>query len=396
MRTMSRPRLELGTWGKITRTEISEDKWRARARFRDFTGRTKQREAYGDSGAKAERNLLKTLRAEVESAGDSITGNTTVTALSKIWLTDPDLTNNCSEQTIERYTDSLEHHILPALGEYRLMEVTVSRVDRFLRTMAATTPGLAKTARTVLNGMFKLAVRHDALRSNPVRDVRLPTKRKKPVQALTVDEVTALREGLRNWQDGTGYRGPRRGSELLDVVDVMFGTGLRISEVLALRWGDVDLGEHPTLTVSGTLVYLKSKGLFRQSHTKTSSGFRILTLPAFAVEVLLRRSVEMIPTETNAVFPSGAGTWKWPNNYRRTLREALKAMENDGGISPHVFRKSVATLIDAEATLEAAAAVLGHSGTAVTSKHYVAKASAAPDMSSILNQFGQNQNEKDG
>lgn len=183
---------------------------------------------------------------------------------------------------------------------------------------------------------------------------------------------------------------------MLDVVDVMLGTGLRISEVLALRWEDVDPGEHPTLTVSGTLVDLKKKGLQRQSHTKTSSGFRILTLPAFAVEVLGRRRLNMIPTETNAVFPSGAGTWKWPNNYRRTLRDALKTIEGQGGISPHVFRKSVATLIDAEATLEAAAAVLGHSGTAVTSRHCVAKAAAAPDMSAILDRFGRVRNEKDG
>lgn len=393
---MSRPRLELGTWGKITRTEVADGKWRARARFRDFTGKTKQVEAYGPSGAKAERKLLANLRAQIESAGDAITGNTTVTALSKIWLTDPDLTNNCTEQTIERYTDSLNQHVLPALGEYLLMEVTVSRVDRFLRTLAESTPGVAKTARSVLNGMFKLAVRHDAMRSNPVRDVRLPSRPKKAVEALTVDEVGALREGLAKWQDGTGYRGPRRGTDLLDVVDVMLGTGLRISEALALRWDDVDLGEHPTLTVSGTLVYLKRKGLRRQSHAKTASGFRILTLPAFAVEVLGRRRLEMIPTETNAVFPSGAGTWKWPNNYRRTLRDALKTIEGQGGISPHVFRKSVATLIDAEATLEAAAAVLGHSGTAVTSRHYVAKAATAPDMSSILDRFGQTRNEKDG
>lgn len=310
---MPRPRLELGTWGKITRTEIADNKWRARARFRDFTGRTKQREAYGESGAKAERNLLKSLRNEVESAGDTITGSTTVTALSKIWLADPDLTENCTAQTVERYTDSVNQHVLPALGVYMLMEVTVSRVDRFLRNLAASTPGLAKTARSVLNGMFKLAMRHDAIRSNPVRDVRLPSKPKRPVEALTVDEVSALREGLRGWQEEAGYRGPRRGSDLLDVVDV-----------------------------------------------------------------LLRRRVEAIPTETNAVFPSGKGTWKWPNNYRRSLREALKTIEDGGGISPHVFRKSVATLIDAEATLEAAAAVLGHSGTAVTSTHYVKKATAAP------------------
>lgn len=120
-------------------------------------------------------------------------------ALSKIWVADPHLTETCTEQTTERYRDSLDHHVFPALGGYLLMEVTVSRVDRFLRTLAESTPGLAKTARTVLNGIFKLAVRHDAIRSNPVRDVRLPSKPKKAVEALTFDEVGVLREGLRKW-----------------------------------------------------------------------------------------------------------------------------------------------------------------------------------------------------
>ena len=393
---MPRPRLELGTWGRITRKEIAENRWRARARFRDFTGKTKQREAYGASGAKAERNLLRALRSEVDSAGDSIAGSTTVTALSKLWLADPDLTENCTAQTVERYTDSLNRHVLPALGEYMLMEVTVSRVDRFLRNLAVVDAGEREDREVSAQRHVQAC---GSSRRCPVESgagLRLPSKPKKPVAAMSVDEVGALREGLRAWQDGVGYRGPRRGSDLLDVVDVMLATGLRISEVLALRWGDVDLGDQPTLTVSGTLVYLKKKGLLRQSHTKTSSGFRILTLPAFAVEVLLRRSVEAIPTESNAVFPSGKGTWKWPNNYRRTLRAALKDIESDGQISPHVFRKSVATLIDAEATLEAAAAVLGHSGTAVTAKHYVKKATAAPDMSEILDRFGKNRNEKDG
>lgn len=87
---------------------------------------------------------------------------------------------------------------------------------------------------------------------------------------------------------------------------------------------------------------------------------------------------------------------KWPNNYRRALRAALKEMENASDITPHVFRKSVATLIEAEATLEAAAAVVGHSGTGATSAHYEAKAATAPDVSSILDQFGGKRNEKDG
>lgn len=84
------------------------------------------------------------------------------------------------------------------------------------------------------------------------------------------------------------------------------------------------------------------------------------------------------------VFPTSAGTLWDPHNLRRALRDALKAIEGFAWLTPHVFRKSVATLIDAEATLEAAAAILGHSRASVTSAHYIAKAATAPDMSSIL------------
>ncbi|GAA1524403.1 tyrosine-type recombinase/integrase [Brevibacterium permense] len=285
-------------------------------------------------GAKAERKLLANLRARVESAGDTITGNTTVTSLGKIWTESLQGSDDHTEQTLERYESIVEKIIGPALGEYLIIEATVSRVDQFLRALAGKTPGRAKTTKSVLTSMFDLAVRHDALRTNPVREVRLPARKRKPVKALTIDEASELREGLRKWQGAEGVKGPRRSAELLDVVDVMLGTGMRIGEVLALRWSDVDLGDHPSLTVTGTLVPIKDKGLNRQGHAKTASGYRVLTLPTFVVDVLLRRSVEALPTETNAVFPSGAGTWKWPNNYRRSLRAALKELETTTSITP--------------------------------------------------------------
>ena len=54
----------------------------------------------------------------------------------------------------------------------------------------------------------------------------------------------------------------------------------------------------------------------------------------------------------------------------------------------HTFRKTVATLVDRHSGTEDAAAVLGHSGTAVTSKHYVQRASVAPDASAALEVIG--------
>lgn len=238
--------------------------------------------------------------------------------------------------------------------------------------------------------MFGLAARHDAITHNPVRETKLPARQRPAVIALSLDEVQALRRGVYAWQTEPGTHGPKRAPDLLDLVDVLLGTGLRIGEVCALRWDDVDLGaEHPSIVVSGTVVRVKGKGLTRQAHPKTSSGFRRLILPAFVVETLFRRQVEAQPNPWNVVFPSAAGTLRDPHNVRRQWRDARTAAGFEW-VSPHTFRKTVATLVDRSRDTESAAALLGHSGTAVTHAHYVQKMHEAPDLSNVLSQLGAN------
>ena len=53
-------------------------------------------------------------------------------------------------------------------------------------------------------------------------------------------------------------------------------------------------------------------------------------------------------------------------------------------MTPHTFRKTVATLIDKEADTKSAAAQLGHASEQVTDTYYVAKPVLAPDVSEIL------------
>ncbi len=56
-------------------------------------------------------------------------------------------------------------------------------------------------------------------------------------------------------------------------------------------------------------------------------------------------------------------------------------------MTPHVFRKSVATLIDRQYSSKDAAAQLGHSGAAITEKHYIAGAAESPDLTRAHEQF---------
>jgi hypothetical protein len=145
--------------------------------------------------------------------------------------------------------------------------------------------------------------------------------------------------------------------------------------------------ERPTLTICGTLFYVKGKDFFRQEWTKSDAGYRMIVLPRFAVGMLLARKLVASDNPNDAIFASRHDTWLSPNNVRRQWRQA-RAETSLEWVTPHTFRKTVARLIDKEADTKSAAAQLGHASQEVTDKYYIAKPVLAPDVSEILQQLG--------
>lgn len=378
---MPRPPLALGSWGKINRTEVEPGRFKARCRFRDFDGHTRLVEAWGKSGAAAERALVLALMDRSAPSGDDITGNTRLSELAVVWLHEIER-SNLAANSRARYRELVERHITPGVGGLTIREATVGPLDRFIRAVADNTgAATAKGARTVLSAMLGLAARHDAAPRNVVRDTSPVSSARKPIRALTEREVRILRAQLAADKVAVG-------AVLPDLVDFMLGTGVRIGEALALRWADLDLGsEVAIVTITGTVVRIAGQGLTIQDHPKTAAGRRRLMLPPFAVAVLMRRQVDQL--EANAwdlVFPSSVGTLREPQNVHRQWRGA-RNRAGFGWVSPHTFRKSVATAIGL-GNLRAAADQLGHSGTAVTERHYVQRTGSGPDARDILESFG--------
>jgi len=377
---MARPPLGIGTYGTITRTETSPGKWRARTRYRDHDGVTRLVERYGATGAAAERALKAALRDRARPAGGyEITGDTTITDLGTAWISSISRTGKVSPQTIEKYARTVRKHVVPALGGVRINEISVGKLELFLTTVEA--DGTARWCRVCLTGMFSMAARHDAIGQNPVRETSTRDRPATEIRALTLEEVALLRKNIATWS-GSNTMGPPRGDDLAELVDVLLGTGLRIGEALALQWPDVDLDSKiPTITVAATIVSVGGT-YFRQETAKTKAGHRAVVLPTFVVDALRRQRDRDLPTENKLVFPSTRGGPRSPNNVRRQLRQARG--EELGWVTPHTLRKTTATFIDRAVGVDAAAAQLGHSGTRVTTAHYVQRAAIAPDLRDAL------------
>lgn len=386
---MPRPPLQVGTWGKISRDQVQPGAWRAMARFRDFDGITRKVEARGATGAKAERQLISAMTDRAMPAGEDITADTRISALAVVWWAEfQDLDRALN--TRRRYEDIKDGYIIPGIGGLRIREATVSTLDRFLKTIRTKHGNAtAKLCKTVLSGMLGLAARHGALDGNPLRDVATIPTNDKEVRALTLQEVIALRAGLRQWEIDKKQGGRYPTVDMLDVVDVMLATGCRIGEAMAIRWPDVDLkSEKPTLTINGTVVPERGKGLIIQEHPKSTNSRQRYFLPPFAVEMLLRRQVsQLVGNPHDVVFPSATGTLRDPNNFGKQWRNARDALSFKW-VTPHTFRKTVGTLLADSQGMAVASAQLGHSSEAVTSKHYVQKTHQAPDMTEALQAFG--------
>jgi len=137
------------------------------------------------------------------------------------------------------------------------------------------------------------------------------------------------------------------------------------------------------LTVSGTIKTETGKGTYRKPTPKSDSSRRTVVLPRFAAELLRVRREFATPNENDAVFTTRNGTFHQVVNVERRWRQIRKDTGYEW-VTPHTFRKTVATLISEATTSELASRQLGHSSSQVTLDHCIAKPPVSADLSELL------------
>jgi integrase len=371
---MSRERLAVGTFGEIGFLPAPGGRVIARARYRDWDGTTRQVQATAASEALAERALKVkfSTRSLFQPATSSLTPDSLLSDLVVYWLDDLDLEGRLARRTRQLYERNMRTLVLPALGNLTLREIGVARCDHFLKQLARQSYSRAKHARVVLRLALSLAVRHEVLLRNPMDHVSRLHRPPSTPDALTTVEVTAIRAAISLWEAGRAVSGPKPDGQLGAIVEVTLGTSARIGEVLAIRRRDVDITSSvPSIRIAGTIVSNKGEPSQRQDHPKTAKSRRTVAIPSFTAEAVRRRLAILEDSSLDSLlFCSREGTALSTNNVRRQLR---RVMEISGitGVTPHAFRRTVATAINELAGVELAAELLGHTDPRITIQHYI-------------------------
>jgi integrase len=385
-----RPRTDIGTFGEIRTAKAGSGRVQAMTRFRDSDGRLRRVSTTGATKAAAVAALKRKLagRESFGDMGEGVTADTPFPTLAQLWLEEVQMDPNLSEGTKEIYERQLRTLLMPAFEHFTVREITVARVERFLKRQHARSYARAKLSKVMLNLLMKFAMRHEAIRTNPVAATTPLRKPPAPPKALTMAELEAIRHAAATWRTGPNMQGPKPDGQVGDIIEVMLGSSARIGEALALRRCDVDMTvSPPTVQFRGTVVVRKATGVQRQEAPKTDHSNRTVAIPQFAAEVI-RKRLALTPDgdPEHLLFFTRQGTPLTPYNVRRTFRLVLEQAGLSGRrITPHSFRKTVATLISREADDETAAEMLGHAATRITRQHYIERQQVAnPATAEIL------------
>lgn len=313
-----RPRTPIGTYGVVNVRELRPRCFLAETRYRDIDGRLRRVTARGGSRMGAEGRLKTKIADRPGQAVGTVLGPANGFGdLAELWLSDLD-GRDLAESTRTEYRETLRRHVLPAMEHYTLGEITTGRVEWFLKAERALSYSRARMSRTILNQVFKYGLRQDAIARNPVEGTSPLVKPEGTPQALSLDQIAAIREAAAAWRTGKDVMGPRPDGQVRDLIEVLLGTGMRPGEALAARLCDIEDGPlGMVVRVTGTVVERKGQPLHRQPHPKTLASVRGIAVPTFAAEVLRRRMKGRPRRSTETVFASKRGGPLRPCNVRR-------------------------------------------------------------------------------
>jgi len=254
------------------------------------------------------------------------------------------LERNLSDNSIEAYLRDVAHLARYAIGVGKKPEtVDLEDLRALLELLNDTQIALASQSRIVsgLRTFYRMLVVEDVVKENPVALLEMPRSSRHLPDVLSNDEIDAI--------EATFDRSFPDQERNYVIVEVLYGCGLRVSELVNLKLSNI-YADDECLLVTG-------KG-DKQRWVPINPTALHLMLQYIAT---IRRQQKIKPGEENYVFINRLGTRLSRNYIFMFLREAVKKAGIKKTISPHSLRHSFATeLVTNGADLRAVQEMLGH------------------------------------
>lgn len=253
--------------------------------------------------------------------------------------------NSVKAGTISAYTSSFNTYIRKPLGKKKLSQIRPEHVQKLYNDMSGKyAKSTINLASIVLGGMYKQAVKNGLVLKNPVALAALPRKRKgKEIRVMKLEEQKIFLQ----------YAKP---SHYYTLYVVALNTGMRLGELRALKWENVDF-ENDVIHVRQTMNYFPGKGTMLDT-PKTESSVRDIPMLDEVSQILKQHKIQeegrrlLLGEKWKADFEGLVFTSPFGKHVNATaVNVDMKQIEDDihehgiefSHIHPHVLRHTFAT-----------------------------------------------------
>ena len=294
-------------------------------------------------------------------------GDPTLQEWYEIWR-DSFLKATAKEYTVQGYINSFENKILPRIGNIKLKEISTVTCQQLLmdllsngreRYVKEKGSGLSvktvKDIKIMLQTCLQKAVDEEIISSNPCKKVQLPKAPPKEMQTLKANELSA-------------FMNEARDSGWYEFYYLEITTGLRLGEITALTWDDLDI-KNKKISVNKQIQRIN--GELVVSRPKTDASIRKISLCDECLNnLLILRSRQRL--DNKIMFPSPVtGGYRDPASITRRLH-AIQRRAGVPQIRFHDLRHSFATLsLEQGMDIKTISHMLGHTDAGFTMNTYM-------------------------